>query len=159
MLCTVHTLFPPDLHDYHLVDVWDIFCTSVYLMGKSSSQISNVSSGLLKELWDLSDSVSLPVKWGEWYSPLVGDIIIKLRDIYEIGSTVLIHSNLINEHSVSVSRRFIFPLIRNIFCSWKLISRGQICVCGLWIWGWILASIIFHLDVVDCLFPGGVPSS
>lgn len=65
MLCIVHTLFPPDLRDYHLVDVWDIFCTSVCLMDKSSSQISNISSGLLKELWDLSDSVSLPVKWGE----------------------------------------------------------------------------------------------
>lgn len=66
---TAHTSFSPGLHEFCLVEIWSIVFTSVYLMTKSSS----ISSVLLDQLYNLSDSVSSVVKWGRRYLLQVHD--------------------------------------------------------------------------------------
>lgn len=87
---TTHTWFSPGLHDFCLVEVWGIVFTSVYLMSKSSNQSFEISSGLLDQSCNLSESVSLPVKWGECYLPQMSDKKIKFY-VFIMQTTQFLH--------------------------------------------------------------------
>jgi len=76
-----------------LVQVWGVIFVSMYFMDQGPNQSSNIPSGLLDLLCNLSDSVSLPVLWGEWNLPHISGGKIKFSGVYRAGNTVPVLRN------------------------------------------------------------------
>lgn len=76
-----------------LPQVWGVIFASVYFTDQGPNPSSSIPSGLLDLLGNLSDSVSLPVIWGEGNLPHISGRKVKFSGVYRAGDAVPAHRN------------------------------------------------------------------